>query len=143
MDFSAPASQSAVSVAIVEDDRTMREGLATLIDGATGYRCVGRYGSVEEALRAPRDDAADVMLLDIKLPGVPGTEGVRLLRERNPKTEVLMLSVYADQARVFEAICNGAVGSCSRRHALPACSRPFARPPPAAPLCRQRSPVRW
>lgn len=110
MDPTQPATRSPVTVAIVEDDRTMRDGLATLVDGAAGYRCVGRYGSVEEALRAPGANAADVMLLDIKLPGVPGTEGVRLLRERNPSTEVLMLSVYADQARVFEAICNGAVG---------------------------------
>src|SRR5262245_290937 len=97
-------------VAIVEDDRTTREGLSALIDGTPGYRCVGRFGSVEEALRAMHDRLANVLLLDINLPGVSGSQGVRLLRERYPSTEVLMLSVYAEQDKVFESICNGAVG---------------------------------
>jgi DNA-binding NarL/FixJ family response regulator len=97
-------------VAIVEDDRTMREGLAVLIDGTAGYRCVGRYTSVEEALRAPRESSPSVFLLDINLPGIPGSEGVRLLKERFPSTEVLMLTVYAEQDKVFQSICNGAVG---------------------------------
>lgn len=102
--------QDPLRIAIVEDDRTTREGLAALIDGTAGYRCVGRYASVEEALRAPREPSPRVFLLDINLPGIPGSEGVRLLKERFPETEVLMLSVYAEQDKVFESICNGAVG---------------------------------
>jgi DNA-binding NarL/FixJ family response regulator len=97
-------------VAIIEDDRTTRDGLATLISGTPGFECVGRYGSVEEALRAPREHAARVLLLDVNLPGLSGSEGVRSIRARWPATEVLMLTAYADQARVFESICNGAVG---------------------------------
>jgi len=104
------ASPRPLSVSIVEDDQTMREGIAALLDGTPGMCCVARYESVEEALRAPGDRAADVMLLDINLPGVSGSKGVRLLREQRPETEVLMLSVYADQDHVFESICNGAVG---------------------------------
>jgi DNA-binding NarL/FixJ family response regulator len=104
------ASHEPLRVAIVEDDRTTREALATLIDGTPGYRCVGRHGSVEEALRASWDGPTDVLLLDINLPGVSGSQGVRLLRERWPSTEVLMLTVYADEDKVFESICNGAVG---------------------------------
>jgi DNA-binding NarL/FixJ family response regulator len=97
-------------VAIVEDDATTREGLAALIEGTPGYRCVGRYVSVEDALRRWGDRCADVLLLDVNLPGVSGAEGVRALRERHPSTEVLMLTVYADQDKVFRSICNGAVG---------------------------------
>jgi DNA-binding NarL/FixJ family response regulator len=78
-------------VAIVEDDVTTREGLAALIGGTPGYRCVGWYGSVEELMRKPPDRAADVVLLDINLPGISGGEGVRLVRERWSSTEVLML----------------------------------------------------
>jgi DNA-binding NarL/FixJ family response regulator len=78
-------------VASVEDDVTTREGLAALIGGRPGYRCVGRYGSVEELLRKPPDRAADVVLLDINLPGISGGEGVRLVRKRWSSTEVLML----------------------------------------------------
>ena len=96
-------------VAIVEDDRTTRDALAALIDGTPGYRSVGRYQSVEEALRA-HDGAADVILLDINLPGMSGALGVRLFRERWPTASVLMLTVFADQDKVFESICNGAVG---------------------------------
>jgi DNA-binding NarL/FixJ family response regulator len=103
-------SQEPLRVAIVEDDRTTREALATLVDGTPGYRCIGRYGSVEEALRTLKDRTADVLLLDVNLPGMAGSEGVRLFRERCPSTEVLMLTVYADEDRIFESICNGAVG---------------------------------
>jgi len=103
-------SPEPLRVAIVEDDVTTRDGLAALIEGTPGYRCVGRYGSVEELLRKPLDRAANVVLLDINLPGVSGAEGVRLVRERWPPTDVLMLTVYADENKIFESICNGAVG---------------------------------
>jgi DNA-binding NarL/FixJ family response regulator len=71
---------------------------------------VGRFGSVEELLRRPPVKNIDVILLDINLPGIDGSQGVRLLRERFSSSEVLMLTVYADEQRVFESICNGAVG---------------------------------
>jgi DNA-binding NarL/FixJ family response regulator len=105
-----PSSPEPLRVAIVEDDLTTREGLAALIGGTPGYRCVGRYGSVEELLRKPPDRLAHVILLDINLPGISGAEGVRLVRGRWPSTEVLMLTVYSDENKIFESICNGAVG---------------------------------
>jgi DNA-binding NarL/FixJ family response regulator len=98
-----------IEVAVVEDDRGTREGLALLIDGTPGYRCVQAFRSVEEALRGLRE-SPDVLLLDISLPGLPGSEGVRLVRERHPRTQVLMLTVFDQQERVFESICNGACG---------------------------------
>jgi DNA-binding NarL/FixJ family response regulator len=105
-----PSPPQLLRVAIVEDDRTTRDGLATLIDGTPGFRCVGKYPSIEEALQKFRGVQAHVMLLDVNLPGVSGAEGVRALRERHPATEVLMLTVYADEDKVFQSICNGAVG---------------------------------
>jgi DNA-binding NarL/FixJ family response regulator len=104
------SSPEPLRVAIVEDDVTTRDGLAALIEGTPGYRCVGRYGSVEELLRRPLDRPANVLLLDVNLPGISGAEGVRLIRERWPSTDVLMLTVYADEDKIFESICNGAVG---------------------------------
>ena len=97
-------------VAIVEDDVTTREGLAALIAGTPGYQCVARHGSVEALLRTSLARPADVVLLDINLPGICGADGVRLIRERWPSTEVLMLTVYSDEDKIFESICNGAVG---------------------------------
>jgi DNA-binding NarL/FixJ family response regulator len=105
-----PRNAEPLRVAIVEDDKTTRDALAALVDGTPGYRCVGRYQSVEEALRAPHAGTVDVLLLDLNLPGMSGTEVVRLFRDRWPATSVLMLTVYAEQDKVFESICNGAVG---------------------------------
>jgi DNA-binding NarL/FixJ family response regulator len=97
-------------VLIVEDDRVVREGLSLIINGTPGYSCVGAFGSVEEALRLPGGVRPDVMLLDINLPGMSGSEGVKVFRAKYPALQVLMLTVYAEQNRVFESICNGACG---------------------------------
>lgn len=101
---------AALPVAVVEDDRATREGLAALIGGTPGHRCVGAWGSVEEALHAPVAIAPRVVLLDIDLPGVPGSQGVARLRERFPETTVVMLTVYDGEEAVFESIVHGASG---------------------------------
>jgi DNA-binding NarL/FixJ family response regulator len=102
-------SSEPIRVAIVEDDRATREGLGMLISGTPGYACIGTFRSVEEALPTLKE-APDVMLLDIQLPGMSGSDGVRVFRERFPKLEVVMLTVLAEQQKVFESICNGACG---------------------------------
>jgi len=102
--------EASLAVGIVEDDRGTREGLAALIGGTPDFRCVGTYGSVEDAMKRMADAVPDVLLLDIHLPGLTGSEGVRLLREKYPTTQVLMLTVFADEERVFESLCNGACG---------------------------------
>lgn len=99
-----------VRVGVVEDDDLVREGLRVLIDGSAGSRCVGAWPSVEDALAELPKDLPDVLLMDIQLPGMSGAEGVRLVRERHPSVEVLMLTVLAERARIFESICNGACG---------------------------------
>jgi DNA-binding NarL/FixJ family response regulator len=99
-----------IRVAIVEDDRYTREGLAALIAGTPGFRCVGAYRSVEDTLRSTHETQPDVVLLDINLPGMQGPEGVKALKKAHPALEILMLTVYAEQDKVFESICNGACG---------------------------------
>jgi len=79
-----------------------------LINGTPSYRCVAAFRSVEDALRA--NTAYDVLLLDIDLPGMSGSDGVRLLKEKHSGAEILMLTVYAQEDKVFESICNGACG---------------------------------
>jgi DNA-binding NarL/FixJ family response regulator len=98
------------TVATIEDRREIREGLAALIDDTPGFHCVGRYRSMEEALDGFRSRPADLALVDIELPGMSGLEGMRLLRERHPKMLLLMLTVYDDDERIFEALCAGACG---------------------------------
>jgi DNA-binding NarL/FixJ family response regulator len=104
------AAEALVAVGVVDDDRGTREGLAALIGGTPGFRCVGTHASVDEALRGLAAAIPDVLLLDIHLPGLTGSEGVRLLRDRYPRMQVLMLTVFAEEERVFESLCNGACG---------------------------------
>ena len=99
-----------INVAIVEDQRAIREGLAWLIDNTPGYHCVGSFASMEAALAQISKAMPDVVLMDIGLPGMNGIEGVRELKQRYPAILVLMLTVYDDDARIFEAMCAGACG---------------------------------
>jgi DNA-binding NarL/FixJ family response regulator len=105
-DQSAPTIQ----VVIIEDQRRIREGLEALIGGTEGYSCTGAFRSMEEALARPWAEIPDVALVDIGLPGMSGIEGLRLLREKYPSTTLIMLTVYEDDERIFEALCAGACG---------------------------------
>jgi DNA-binding NarL/FixJ family response regulator len=99
-----------VSVVIVEDQARIREGLAALIDGTDGFRCAATFGSMEDALNSLRLPLPDVVLMDIGLPGMSGIEGVRRLRAAYPDLQVLMLTIYDDDERIFDAMCAGACG---------------------------------
>jgi DNA-binding NarL/FixJ family response regulator len=102
--------RAVIKVVIIEDLRDIREGLAALLNGTDGFKCVGKFGSMEEALRNISRDLPDVVLSDIGLPGMDGIEGIGILRERYPEMTILMLSVYTDNERIFDALCNGASG---------------------------------
>jgi DNA-binding NarL/FixJ family response regulator len=102
-------------VALVEDDRRFRESLGLLIEGTPGFHLAGAFGSVEEAVRGPLPDPPQVVLLDIHLPGVPGSEGVRALTERWPGALTIMLTVFEEEDHIFTSLCNGAVGYLLKR----------------------------
>lgn len=111
----AARTQAVINTAIVEDQRDIREGLAMLINGTPGYRCTGSYRSMEEALVKIRAETAEVVLCDIGLPGMSGIEGIRLLKEKHPRLQLLMLTVYEDDDRIFDALCAGACGYLLKR----------------------------
>ena len=106
------SSDGIIYVGIVEDDRSLREGLGLLISATPGFACSQMFGSVEEALRnlGGGESLPDILLLDIHLPGMLGSDGVKLFREKFPAMQVLMLTIYAEQDKIFESICNGACG---------------------------------
>ena len=106
----------AIRVAVVEDDRLTRDGLRVLIDGTPGFACVGAARSVEEVMAA-RMTAPDVLLLDVHLPGMSGTDAVPGFRERWPDAVILMLTVYAEESWIFASLCNGASGYLLKRTA--------------------------
>ena len=111
MENTAPiTAPQTTRVVIIEDLRDIREGLATMLNFTDGFKCVGKFGSMEEALRCIGRDVPDIVLSDIGLPGMDGIEGIGILKERYPELIILMLSVYNDNERIFDALCNGAVG---------------------------------
>jgi DNA-binding NarL/FixJ family response regulator len=101
-----------VRIAVVEDDAAAQEALRLLIDGTPGFRCVGAYGSAELGLDGlgALQPSPDILLLDINLPGMPGSEAARWFHERHPGMAILMLTLFYDEDRIFEALCNGASG---------------------------------
>ena len=106
---------SAISIVIVEDDRRIREGLRILLDGTPGFRCLDSWRSVEDALANTWDEVPAVALIDIGLPGMSGIEGLGLLRARYPETSFVVLTVYEDDERIFQALCAGASGYLLKR----------------------------
>lgn len=105
-----PPESSAIKVAIIEDHTKFRECLEFLLDHTPGYRCVGSFRSMEEALEKIKFELPDVVLVDIGLPGMSGVEGVRILKDRHPGLVMVMNTVYDDDERIFEALCAGASG---------------------------------
>src|SRR6266705_43023 len=109
--FSAAPPATVIKVAIIEDQRDIRECLTFLINGTEGYSCTGSYRSMEEALdKIGHHQLPDVVLSDIGLPGIDGIEGARILKERYPDLLLLMLTIYDDDDRIFDAMCAGASG---------------------------------
>ena len=104
------SEQATLGVVIIEDMRDVREGLSVLINGTAGFRCIGAYRTMEEALAKIAPERTDVILTDIGLPGMSGIDGIRALRERMPAVPILALTVYDSDDQVFRALCAGASG---------------------------------
>ncbi|NOS70258.1 MAG: response regulator transcription factor [Verrucomicrobia bacterium] len=99
-----------ISIAIVEDDRAVRASLASMIQRAADCRCVGDFGSAEEALRKLPSLRPDVILMDINLPDMSGVECVHQLSQRLPAARILMLTVQEDPDSIFNSLAAGASG---------------------------------
>ena len=99
-----------IKTAIIEDQNDIREGLASLIGFTDGFKCTGAYQSMEEALDRIKMNVPDVVLSDIGLPGMDGIQGIKILKEKYPQMLILMITVYDDDERIFDALCAGANG---------------------------------
>jgi len=99
-----------ISIVIVEDDRRVREGLQVLLEGTPGFNCPHAWRSMEEALAERWAPLPAVALIDIGLPGMSGIEGLQLLRDRYPSVALMVLTVFDDDERIFNALCSGASG---------------------------------
>ena len=99
-----------IKLVIVEDKTSIREGLVVILGASQEIKCVGSYGNCEDMLSKLIEDGADVILMDIGLPGMSGIEGTREAKKILPGVVVIVLSVYDDNENIFEALCRGASG---------------------------------
>jgi DNA-binding NarL/FixJ family response regulator len=104
-----------INVAIVEDDHDFRDTLESYLNKAPGYHCVGTCGSAEEALKMIPQLLPDVVLMDLHLPKMSGVECTRQVKELCPSAQILILTVYTDNDRIFGALKAGASGYLLKR----------------------------
>lgn len=98
------------TVALVEDDRGLREQLLEVLGTASDIQCLGAFGTAEEALKKIPVLKPGVVLMDIQLPGMSGIECAAELRRIMPAINIVMVTVYEDSGRIFKALKAGANG---------------------------------
>ncbi|MDN5200897.1 response regulator transcription factor [Fulvivirgaceae bacterium BMA10] len=99
-----------INVAIVEDDREIRQTLALIIDGTPGFSCKNTFEDCESAIETLPEIVPDVVLMDINLPGMTGIEGIRILKERLSHIDFIMLTIQEDDESIFDSLLAGATG---------------------------------
>lgn len=104
-----------INVVIIEDHKEFRESIAFILSTTEGFNCTGKYSSVEEALE--KMQSADVILLDINLPGMSGIEGIDKLKQNFPEVNIIILTVFEDDKNVFRSILAGADGYLLKKSA--------------------------
>jgi DNA-binding NarL/FixJ family response regulator len=113
-DLAEPAMKlkpTPVSVWLVEDHQPFRQTVARVINQTDGMKCTRQFSNVEAALETLRTgEFPAVLLLDVELPGQSGLEAVKTIKAASPATQIVMLTVFHDDNKVFTAICSGASG---------------------------------
>ena len=110
MPGSQKISENVIRIAIVEDDKTVREGLQMLLNGSPGFTCVAAYGTGEDAVTGLPEVKPDVVLMDINLPGMNGIQCIIALREQNLSMLFIMLTVFENTDAIFQSLSAGATG---------------------------------
>lgn len=110
-----------VHLAIIEDDPIIRESLESFLGINPSIQLEYIADSVEvfiNALRIARNPRVDVLILDIGLPGISGLEGIRPIKRLLPNVDIIMLTTYEEDDKIFKALCAGAVSYLTKRTPL-------------------------
>ncbi len=99
-----------IRVSIVEDTADIREGMRFIVNQTSGFTCLSAYGSAEEAFIGLTEDAPDLCIMDIALPGSTGVECIRKLKAAGSTIQFVVFTIYEDSDQVFEALAAGASG---------------------------------
>lgn len=100
----------AIRVCIFEDSKNFREGLEDVVRSSDKFELVGTYPDCSELESNLKTSQPDVVLMDIRMPGITGIEAVKQIKATSPETKVVMQTVYEDDERIVAAICAGASG---------------------------------
>lgn len=99
-----------IKITIIEDIPEVRDGFSLLLGSMEGVEVVGRHGRCEDALKKIAEEQADVVLMDIGLPGIDGIECTQKIKKQFPGITILVITVHAQSEMVFRALCAGATG---------------------------------
>jgi DNA-binding NarL/FixJ family response regulator len=134
----ASVSADAITVVLADDQRVVREGLAMVLGLMSGVEVLGSASDGEEAIALAEQLTPQVVLMDLRMPRVDGVEATKHITERQPETKVVVLTTYADDHTVIQALRAGACGFLTKdatneqiRHALQAAVRGEAAIDPA------------
>jgi DNA-binding NarL/FixJ family response regulator len=97
-------------VMIVEDDQEIRNSFNLIVNSSQKFMVVSAYGSCEDAIDNLNRDKPEIVLMDIELPGINGIHGTKVIKDKSPHTDIIMVTVYEDSELVFEALKAGASG---------------------------------
>jgi DNA-binding NarL/FixJ family response regulator len=107
----ASAVSNGRKIWLVEDNASYRNALARVVNHQPGMTCEQTFSSCEDALAGlGPEKAPDVILLDVRLPGMSGIDGIKRFRDAAPNVRILILTMFDDHEKVFKAICAGASG---------------------------------
>lgn len=99
-----------IKVAVYEDNYALREGLTYLIKGSEMMQFAGAWGDCLDILRNCENERPDIIIMDIDMPYLSGIEATRLVKDAYPEINVMMLTVFEDREKIFDALCAGATG---------------------------------
>ncbi len=105
-----------IKVSIIEDEEMIRNSLVGLIEAQPGIEMLNQANQVEKFLNLISTQDPDIILLDISLKGgMSGIEGIRLIKNKYPNVEIIMLTTFDDSDRIFKALCAGASAYITKR----------------------------
>jgi len=97
-------------VVIVEDNIPLRDGFSEVIRGIRDFELANCYNNCEDAIGRLAYDNANIYLMDIELPGINGVEGTKIIKQKRPNINIIMVTVFENSKMVFDALCAGASG---------------------------------
>jgi len=108
--FSYNTMDHRVRIVIVEDNENIREGYTLILNTNPEYNVVGAYAKCEKAIRNLTKDNPEIIFMDIELPGMDGIKGIKEIKKLRPDIHIVVITVYDENEKVFDALCAGASG---------------------------------